>query len=132
MPLWKPQVRLNSLNLQTHFMGYAVLQFAKSKSATFQLTQHIERIVMPKNCDPSRTHLNRELITFPDGVNNRDEAIVHRINNAGIKRKISDKQVRAICIILSGSYDDMNRIEADGQIGGWCNDSLKWLDETFG
>ena len=113
-------------------MGYAVLQFAKSKAATFQLTQHIERIIIPKNCDPTRTHLNRELITFPDGVSNRDEAIVHRINNAGIKRKISDKQVRAICIILSGSYDDMNRIEADGQIGGWCNDSLKWLDETFG
>ena len=113
-------------------MGYAVLQFAKSKSATFQLTQHIERIVMPKNCDPSRTHLNRELITFPDGVNNRDEAIVHRINNAGIKRKISDKQVRAICIILSGSHDDMNRIEAEDQMSNWCNDSLKWLDETFG
>ena len=97
MPLWKPQVRLNSLNLQTHFMGYAVLQFAKSKAATFQLTQHIERI-----------------------------------NNAGIKRKISDKQVRAICIILSGSHDDMNRIETGGQMKNWCNDSLKWLDETFG
>ena len=132
MPLWKPQVRTNSLNLQTHFMGYAVLQFAKSKAATFQLTQHIERIIIPKNCDPSRTPLNRELITFPDGVGNRDEAIAYRINNAGIKRKISDKQVRAICIILSGSHDDMNRIETEGRLGNWCNDSLKWLDETFG
>lgn len=113
-------------------MGYTVLQIAKSKAATFQLTQHIERIIIPKNCAPSRTHLNRELITFPDGVKNRDEAIVHRINNAGIKRKISDKQVRAICIILSGSHDDMNRIETEGQMGNWCNDSLKWLDETFG
>ena len=113
-------------------MGYAVLQFAKSKAATFQLTQHIERIVMPKNADPSRTHLNRELITFPEGVNNRDEAIVHRIKNAGIKRKISDKQVRAICIILSGSHEDMNRIETAGQMDNWCNDSLQWLDKTFG
>ena len=113
-------------------MGYAVLQFAKSKAANFQLTQHIERIVMPKNADPSRTHLNRELITFPEGVNNRDEAIVHRIKNAGIKRKISDKQVRAICIILSGSHEDMNRIETAGQMDNWCNDSLQWLDKTFG
>ena len=132
MPLWKPQVRLNSLNFQKQFMGYAVLQFAKSKAATFQLTQHIERIIIPKNCDPLRTHLNRELITFPDGVGNRDEAIAHRINNAGIKRKISDKQVRAICIILSGSHDDMHRIEAEGRIGSWSKDSLQWLDETFG
>lgn len=74
-------------------MGYAVLQFAKSKASTFQLTQHIERIIIPKNCDPSRTHLNRELITFPDGVSNRDEAIAHRINNVGIKRKIDLYQI---------------------------------------
>ena len=60
------------------------------------------------------------------------EAIVHRIKNAGIKRKISDKQVRAICIILSGSHEDMNRIETAGQMDNWCNDSLQWLDKTFG
>lgn len=113
-------------------MGYAVLQFSKSKAATFQLTQHIERIIIPKNADPSRTHLNHELITFPEGVNNRDEAIAHRINNAGIKRKISENQVRAICIILSGSHDDMKRIETEERMDNWCNDTLRWLDETFG
>lgn len=113
-------------------MGYTVLQIAKSKAATFQLTQHIERIIIPKNCDPSRTHLNRELITFPDGVKNRDEAIAHRINNAGIKRKISDKQVRAIRILLTGSNEDMKRIEAEGRLGDWCDDNLEWLRKTYG
>ena len=42
----------------------------------------------PKNADPTRTHLNRELVEFPDGVSDRTEAISHRIRTAGIKRKI--------------------------------------------
>lgn len=69
---------------------------------------------------------------FPEGVNNRTEAIAHRIGNAGIKRKIADNQVRAIRVLLTGTNGDIKRMEADGTLGNWCDDNLKWLRETFG
>lgn len=64
------------------------------------MSAHIERTSHPKNADETRTHLNRELVQFPEGVNNPTEAIAHRIGSAGIKREIADNQVRAIRVLL--------------------------------
>ena len=92
-------------------MGYISIQINKAKgSADTGASDHIERKTMPKNADPTRTHLNRELVEFPDGVADRTEAISHRIRTAGIKRKITPDQVRAIRIVLSGSHEDMVRV----------------------
>ena len=113
-------------------MGYAVLHLNKASGNDAGMTAHIERTIDPKNADKSRTHLNRELIQFPDGVKNRTEAIQHRIENAGITRKISHNQVRAIRIMLSGSPEEMQQVEKDGQLNNWCNDNLNWLRKTFG
>lgn len=33
---------------------------------------------------------------------------------------------------LTGTNEDMKRMEADGTLGNWCDDNLKWLRETFG
>ena len=52
-------------------MGYCVLHLEKAKGADSGMSAHIERTIVPKNTDPTRTHLNRELIMFPDGVCNR-------------------------------------------------------------
>ena len=83
-------------------MGYISIQINKAKgSADTGASDHIERKTMPKNADPTRTHLNRELVEFPDGVADRTEAISHRIRTAGIRRKITPDQVRAIRIVLS-------------------------------
>jgi hypothetical protein len=84
-------------------MGYAVLYLDKSSGGEAKMTAHIERTQMPKNADPERTHLNRELIKFPEGVNDRTEAIQHRLDSAGLKRAIGKNQVRAIRIMLTGS-----------------------------
>ena len=71
-------------------MGYISIQINKAKgSADTGASDHIERKTIPKNADPTRTHLNCELVKFPDGVSNRTEAISHRIRTAGIKRKIT-------------------------------------------
>jgi len=43
-------------------MGYAVLHLEKAKGADSGMSAHIERTIQPKNADPTRTHLNRELI----------------------------------------------------------------------
>lgn len=69
---------------------------------------------------------------MPSGVYGRDEAIAHRIKTAGIKRKITNDQVRVIRTMLSGTHEDMMNIAANGQLDDWCNDSLKWLKDTFG
>ena len=96
------------------------------------MSAHIERTIHPKNADESRTHLNKELIEFPDGIHSRSEAISYRINTAGITRKIGKNQVRAIRVLLTGTYEDMKRIEDRGQLNSWCQDNMQWLQETYG
>ncbi|KAA6332807.1 Plasmid recombination enzyme [termite gut metagenome] len=113
-------------------MGYVVLHLKKASGNDAGTSAHIERTIHPKNADESRTHLNRELIGFPQSVRNRTEAIQHRIENAGITRKIGKNQVRAIGVMLSGSPEDMKRIEDAGHLSDWCADSVDWLQKTFG
>ena len=114
-------------------MGHFSLDFKKAKgSSDARESDHIERKVIPDNADPTRTHLNRELVKMPSGVYGRDEAIAHRIKTAGIKRKITNDQVRVIRTVLSGTHEDMMNIAEKGQLDDWCNDSLKWLQDTFG
>lgn len=114
-------------------MGYIVLHFNKAKgSSEARMTAHIERKVDPPNADKSRTHLNGELIEFPDGVTNRTQAIQHRIKTADIKRKITPDQVRVIRVNVSGSHEDMMRIVKQGRIDEWCRDNLDYFKREFG
>ena len=113
-------------------MGYAVLHLDKAKGADSGMSAHIERTIHPKNADPSRTHLNRELIQFPDGVTNRTRAIQYRLDTAGLKRKIANNQVRAIRILLTGTHEDMVQIEKEGRLDEWCQDNIDWLRKTYG
>ena len=126
------QTKLSNLKQKTS-MGYISIQINKAKgSADTGASDHIERKTIPKNADPTRTHLNRELVEFPDGVSDRTEAISHRIRTAGIKRKITPDQVRAIRIVLSGTHEDMMKIQDEGRLDEWCDDNLQWLHYTFG
>ena len=108
------------------------MHLEKAKGSDGAMSTHIERTVHPKNADRMRTHLNRELVRFPEGVKNRTQAIAHRIETAGIKRKVGTNQVKAIRVLLTGSNKDMKQMEEDGRLDGWCNDNLKWLRETYG
>lgn len=113
-------------------MGYAVLHMEKAGGSDSGMSAHIERTVAPKNADANRTYLNREMITFPDGVTNRTEAIQHRLETAGLQRKIGKNQVRAVRVLLTGSPDDIKRIEQAGKLDDWCKDNLDWLKKTYG
>ena len=113
-------------------MGYAVLHMEKTGGTDAAMSAHIERTIHPKNADASRTHLNRELIKFPDGVENRTQAIQHRLDTAGLTRKIGNNQVRAIRVLLTGTHEDMERITNEGRLDEWCSDNLKYLADTFG
>ena len=113
-------------------MGYAVLHMEKTSGTDAAMSAHIERTIKPKNADESRTHLNRELIRFPNGVENRTQAIQHRLDTAGLTRKIGNNQVKAIRVLLTGTHEDMECITNEGRLDGWCSDNLKYLADTFG
>lgn len=113
-------------------MGYAVLHMEKTSGTDTAMSAHIERTIKPKNADESRTHLNRELIRFPDGVESRTQAIQYRLDTAGLTRKIGNNQVRAIRVLLTGTHEDMERITNEGRLDEWCSDNLKYLADTFG
>lgn len=114
-------------------MGNFTFDVKKAKG-TSDATQsdHIERKIIPHNADPTRTHLNMALVTYPDGVDGRDEAIAHRLQTAGIKRKITNDQVRVVRIVMSGTHEDMMAIYRNGKLGEWCQDSIRYLYDTFG
>ena len=95
-------------------------------------TAHIERFIIPKNADPTRTRLNRKLIEYPEGVKDRSAAVQRRLEEAGLTRKIGSNQVRAIRINVSATPEDMERIERDGRLDEWCADNLKFFADTFG
>lgn len=113
-------------------MSYTVLHLEKAKGNDSAMSAHIERTIHPKNADASRNHLNKEMITYPEGIKNRTSAIQYRLDNANLKRKIGINQVRAIRIMLSGTHETMKEIEKNKQLGNWCKDNLHWLKETFG
>lgn len=114
-------------------MGNFTFDIKKAKGTSdARQSDHIERKVIPDNADPARTHLNMQLVTYPDGVNSRDEAIAHRLQTAGIKRKITNDQVRVVRIVMSGTHEDMMAIYEKGKLGEWCQDSIRYLYDTFG
>ena len=69
-------------------MSYTVLHLEKAKGNDSAMSAHIERTIHPKNADASRSHLNKELIIYPESVKNRTSAIQYRLDNAHLKRKI--------------------------------------------
>ena len=113
-------------------MGYVVLHIEKAAGTDAAMSGHVERRITPANVITTLTYLNQELIEFPKDVTNRTEAIQHRLDNAGLERKIGKNQVRALRVMLSGSPEDMKRIRQAGQLDAWAKDSCGWLQKTFG
>ena len=117
---------------------YAVCHLQRGSGNDSGMSCHIERkdaqgkTYVPDNADSSRTHLNRELVSFPEEVRNRTEAIQYRIDNAGLSRKVAGNQCKAIRIILTGTHEQMMKIQEEGRLDKWMKVNLKWLNETFG
>lgn len=117
---------------------YAVCHLQRGSGNDSGMSCHIERkdakgkIYVPVNANADRTHLNCELVRFPEGVSNRTEAIQHRIDTAGLRRKVGKNQTKAIRIILTGTHEQMMKIANDGRLNSWIDANLKWLKDTFG
>ena len=95
---------------------YAVCHLQRGSGNDSGMSCHIERKdakgekYVPVNADANRTHLNRELVTFPVGVKNRTDAVQHRIDHAVLHRKVGKNQTKAIRIILTGTHEQMMKI----------------------
>ena len=113
-------------------MGFVVLHMEKAHGSDSGTTAHIEYFIIPKNADPTRTHLNRKLVAYPDGIKDRSAAIQRRLEETGLTRKIGNNQVRVIRITVSGTHEDMERIEREGRLDEWCADNMKYFTDTFG
>lgn len=117
---------------------YAVCHLQRGSGSDSGMSCHIERkdaqgkTYVPDNADSSRTHMNRELVSFPDGVRNRTEAIQYRIDHAGLSRKVANNQCKAIRIILTGTHEQMMKLQDEGRFCKWTEANLRWLHETFG
>ncbi len=117
---------------------YAVCHLERGAGNDSGMSCHIERKTadgkphIPDNADESRTHLNRELIDFPESVANRTRAIQHRLDTAGLKRKVGKNQTRAIRVLLSGTHEQMMPLVREGRLDDWCRANIKWLHDTFG
>lgn len=117
---------------------YAVCHLERGAGNDSGMSCHIERKTadgkphIPDNADENRTHLNRELIDFPKGVVNRTQAIQHRIETAGLKRKVGKNQTRAVRVLLTGTHEQMMALANTGRLDDWCRANIKWLHDTFG
>lgn len=67
-----------------------------------------------------------------DGITGLAAAVEHRIANAGITRKISDRQVRCLNLVMTSDNEGMQRIIDSGKLDEWISDNIRWVRDTFG
>ena len=114
-------------------MSYAVLHIMKASGSCTAIARHIERSTQPDNAHPELRHLNRDdFIKYPDGVDGLGEAIQHRLDHAGLTRKIGKNQVLALNVLLSSDGDALRRLADEGRLDDWAESSVRWAKETFG
>lgn len=113
-------------------MSFAVLHVTKfAGSGSGGIGAHIDRKHTPKNADPARTELNREII--PPRSSSMKKDIDERIQEGYTStRKIRADAVRAVGVILSGSHEQMKKIQASGRLDEWCQANLKFAQAKFG
>lgn len=114
-------------------MSYAVLHIMKASGSCTAIARHIERSTQPDNANPELRHLNRDdFIRYPDGVAGLGEAIQHRIDHAGLTRKVGKNQVLALNVLLSSDGEALRRLADEGRLNEWAEASVGWAKETFG
>lgn len=113
-------------------MSFVVLHVTKfSGGGGGGIGAHIDRKHTPKNADPERKHLNKELIEPRSSSMKKD--IDERIKEGYTSsRKIRTDAVKAVGVVLSGSHERMKKIEKDGRLDEWCQDNIKFIEKKFG
>ena len=130
---------------------YVVINIEKTQTISAVLERHILRVDIryedgkkivktwtPDNADPAKAMLNRELVSraYVDPLIGQtkmrtiDQAIRHRIEEAGIK-KLRPGQNTALEIILTGSPETLNGLN-EKDLEKWVDESIAWAGKTWG
>ena len=124
----KMPLRSARLENRTKIMSnFAIIRIEKRKDVERNLEIHFTRHRHPDNADPSRKHLNRNLIDL-NGKSIHDAAMA-RLNEAGIK--LRKGQNIAIEIVLTGSTAAMLAMSED-TLESWINDNMDFVDRHWG
>lgn len=125
-------------------MGYAVYHTEKGKISSGGIGKHIDREQGAehtyRHSDPAKRNLNQSFIITEHCKKPLHEAIADRIsegysakNKAGELKQIRKDAVKYSTHILTGSHEDMKRIEANPEeLKKWVQANLKFASEEFG
>lgn len=110
--------------------AYACLHIKPLKNAatlTRAYKHNIERTADVENVDKSKTHLNKHLVTLPEGKDYND-MFKQRTKQEGIKN-IRKNQTKAVEFMLT--YSQKN-VTDEFKLDDWCDKNVEWLKENFG
>jgi hypothetical protein len=110
---------------------YAVLHITKFKELG-GIGAHLDRQYVQHNVDDSRSYLNEELSLW--GQMELNTAIENRIQEGYKKQKaIRHDAVLAVGVMLTGSHEQMKRIESDPKLfNEWKQKNYEFTCEKFG
>ena len=118
--------------------NFAVLHATKFKGGSGGIGSHIDRTQknLPKYIDTSRTHLNKDYVptggTLKSDIERRIKEGYRATNKDGTPRNIRKDAVKSIGVILSGSNEQMKRIQDKGYLDAWAKANLKFAQDKFG
>ena len=110
---------------------FAVLHIEKCRGNLTGHGKHIDRIVIPKNADPARQHMNINMIES-------DRPLAEDVNTMIAarykgKKALRSDAVKALKFTLTGSHEQMTRIGNDPQrLKAWIVANRQFMHERFG
>ena len=123
----------------------AVCHMSKGSGSSGGMQKHNERTSEVKNADPEKKHLNFYVSHEVKGTKGiikttsenprkgsykeREDAIINKKHTG---RKIRSNAVRRLSFALSGSHEQMKKIEEAGKIKQWATDNYKFMAKKYG
>lgn len=110
---------------------FAVLHVEKCRGNLTGHGKHIDRIVIPKNADPARQHMNAHMVES-------DRPLAEDVNTMIAarykgKKALRSDAVKALKFALTGSHEQMTRIGNDPkQLKAWIVANRQFMHERFG
>lgn len=116
-------------------MGFAVLHSEKGTSSPTQLGKHIDRA---EGVGYTHTHADPTIKNIDLTEDKWKERPLHECVNERIaegytgKTAIRKDAVKYLTHILSGSHEEMKKIEASGRLNEWIEANKKFIEKEFG
>ena len=111
-------------------MGFVVLHMEKALVPTAERPPTSSVLSHRRTPIQLARILTENSSTIPMGER-RTAAIQHRLENAGLTRKIGNNQVQAIRIIVSGTHEGHGAYRKRGRLDEWCADNASYFAFMF-